>query len=207
MTDAPGNLPFSAAADRNQAPILEALRRLLPSSLRMLEIAAGTGQHARHFALACPGWTCQPTDADQGLLPVIDARCRGLANVLPALWLDVRRRPWPLATTPQERFDAVYCANMLHISPWSACPALMQGAATHLAAAGRLLLYGPFRQDDVTTAPSNEAFDADLKSRNPHWGLRELSAVAREAAAVGLGLQEVVALPANNLLVVFRAAP
>jgi hypothetical protein len=103
------------------------------------------------------------------------------------------------------QYGAVYCANMLHISPWPTCPALMKGTASHLASGGLLLLYGPFRIDGEATAPSNEAFDADLKSRHPQWGLRSLSAVEREAAAHGLTHQEVVALPANNLLVMFRA--
>lgn len=197
-------LPFSPAADRNKGPILGALQRLLPPSLRVLEIASGSGQHAHHFAGACPGWAWQPTEADAAMLPAIDARCGGLANVLPAARLDVLQAPWPL--DPAATFGAVYCANLLHISPWPTCAALMSGAASHLDPGGRLLLYGPYRQDGVPTAPSNEAFDAELASRNPAWGLRRLSAVEREAAARGLQLQEVVSLPANNLLVVFRAS-
>jgi SAM-dependent methyltransferase len=197
------DLPFSPAADRNKEPILRALRQRLPTACSVLEIASGTGQHAQHFASACPGWTWQPTDAaDAAALQAIDQRCRGLANVLPAVRLDVLTPPWPIDSA---RYGAVYCANMLHISPWSACPALMSGAASHLTSGGLLLLYGPFRIDGELTAPSNEAFDADLKSRNPQWGLRSLSAVEREAAAHGLTHQEVVALPANNLLVMFRA--
>jgi hypothetical protein len=199
----PAGLPFSAAADRNKEPILHVLQRVLPATARVLEIAAGTGQHARHFAQACPGWTWQPTDAGGEGLQAIDERCRGLANVLPAIELDVLQAPWPVAAAQGDPYHAIYCANMLHISPWSTCPALMTGAASHLVAGGLLLLYGPYRLDSVATAPSNEAFDADLKARNPEWGLRRLSAVEREAHAVGLTLQEVVAMPANNLLVVF----
>jgi hypothetical protein len=199
----PAGLPFSAAADRNKEPILHVLQRLLPATASVLEIAAGTGQHARHFASACPGWTWQPTDAVAEGLPAIDARCHGLANVRPAIRLDVLQEPWPVASAQGVAFGAIYCANMLHISPWATCPALMKGAASHLVAGGLLLLYGPYRLDDVATAPGNEAFDADLKARNPEWGLRRLSAVEREANAVGLTLQEVVALPANNLLVAF----
>jgi SAM-dependent methyltransferase len=198
-------LLFSPAAERNKGPILQALRRLLPPSLRVLEIASGTGQHAQHFASLCPGWVWQPTESEPSMLPVIDARCRGLANVLPAVHLDVEQMPWSLGSGQAARYGAVYCANLLHIAPWSACPALMQGVAAHLVAGGLLLLYGPYRQDGVPTAPSNEAFDADLKSRNAEWGLRSLAAVEREAATVGLVLHEVVAMPANNLLLVFRA--
>ena len=202
---APADLPFSPAADRNKGPILEALQRLLPRAARVLEIASGTGQHAQYFASACPDWVWQPTDAaDAAALHAINARCRGLANVLPARRLDVLQQRWPLGRDEHAPFGAVYCANMLHITPWFTCPALMQGAARHLAAGGLVLIYGPFRVDGVVTTPSNEAFDADLKARNPQWGLRTLSAVESEAAAQGLGLQEVVPLPANNLLVVFR---
>ena len=198
------DLPFSPAADRNKEPILEALRRWLPSTASVLEIASGTGQHACHFARACPGWMWQPTDADPAMLPAIDAHCSGLANVLPALRLDVMQGAWPVS--PIAPFAAVYCANLLHISPWPTCAALMTGAARHLAAGGLVLIYGPFRIDNVATAPSNEAFDADLKARNPAWGLRRLAAVEREAAARGLALQAVEDLPANNLLLVLRAA-
>lgn len=195
------DLPFSPAADRNKEPILHALRRRLPPAVSVLEIASGTGQHAQHLASACPGWTWQPTDAaDAAALQAIDQRCRGLANVLPAVRLDVLTVPWPIEGAS---YGAVYCANMLHISPWSTCPALMRGAASHLTSGGLLLLYGPFRIDGEPTAPSNAAFDADLKSRNAEWGLRPLAAVKHEAAAQGLVLQDVLALPANNLLVSF----
>lgn len=195
------DLPFSPAAERNKEPILQALRQRLPAAVSVLEIASGTGQHAQHFAGACPGWTWQPTDAaDAAALQAIDQRCRDLPNVLPAVRLDVLTPPWPLE---RARYGAAYCANMLHISPWPTCPALMTGAAAHLTSGGLLLLYGPFRIDGEPTAPSNEAFDTDLRARNPQWGLRSLSAVEREAAAHGLALQEVVTLPTNNRLVVF----
>ena len=197
------DLPFSAAADRNKHAILAELQRLLPASARVLEIAAGTGQHARHFANLMPGWVWQPTDADPAMPWAIDARCDGVSNVLPALHLDVLGRRWPLSASAT--FDGVYCANMLHISPWATCRALMEGAAAWLDQGGRLLLYGPFRRADVPTAPSNEAFDASLKGQNPHWGLRDLEDVTREAGAAGLAMQQVVAMPANNLLVAFRA--
>jgi SAM-dependent methyltransferase len=192
------DLPFSGAADRNKGPILQVLQRLLPATARVLEIASGTGQHARHFAQVQPGWSWQPTDTTDDARLAIDARCAGLTNVRPALRLDVLETAWPAGP-----YDAIYCANMLHISPWATCPALMHGAAAHLAPGGLLLLYGPYRVDGVPTAPSNEAFDADLKARNASWGLRALADVEREAAAVGLALQEVVTMPANNLIVVF----
>ncbi len=194
----PVDLPFSAAADRNKGVILAVLQRLLPREARVLEIASGTAQHARHFAEAQPSWAWQPTDTTDDARQTIDARCAGLTNVRPALRLDVLDAAWPPGS-----YDALYCANMLHISPWATCPALMRGAAALLAPGGLLLLYGPYRVDGVPTAPSNEAFDADLKARNASWGLRALADVEREAAAVGLALREVVTMPANNLIVAF----
>jgi hypothetical protein len=200
MNDEP--LPFSPAAERNRAPILEVLTRVLPERCRVLEIASGTGQHAQHFAGARPGWWWQPTDADASSLPGIAARCSALPNVAPPLHLDVLQ-PWPAALAG---FDAVYCANMLHIAPWACCAALMNGVATRLVSNGVLVIYGPFIVDGEPTAPSNSAFDASLNSRNAEWGLRRLSAVVAEASAVGLRFEQRVAMPANNLMLVFNAA-
>jgi hypothetical protein len=194
------DLPSSPAAERNKGPILDVLQRMLPVPASVLEIASGTGQHAAHFAAAEPRWQWQPTDADAAALPAIARRCAGLPNVLPALALDVLG-PWPAALG---RHDAVYCANMLHISPWATCAALMRGAARHLADAGVLVLYGPYIIDGEATAPSNLAFDADLRARDASWGVRRLADVVREAADAGLGFEQTLKMPANNLLVVFR---
>ena len=199
----PPRLLHSPAAERNQAPILDVLRRLLPPSGSALEIAAGSGQHAAHFAAALPGWRWQPTDADPAALASIAARCNGLANVAPPLRLDLldaATAHWPGLPGP---FDLVYCANLLHIAPWLACAALMHGAARCLAPDGALVVYGPFLEDDVATAASNLAFDADLRSRDAAWGLRRLADVTAEARAAGLELRERVAMPANNLALVF----
>ena len=197
----PSDLPFSPAAERNKQPILEALQRLLPARASVLEIASGTGQHAAHAAGAEPGWTWQPTEANAAALDGIAPRAAGLANVCPPLQLDVLAWPWPLP--PAARFDAVYNANMVHASPWSTCAGLMRGAAAHLSPGGRLLIYGPFILDDAPTAPSNLAFDADLRARNPAWGLRRLADVTAEAAAAGLSPGQRVPMPANNLVLEF----
>jgi len=189
----------SAAAERNRAPILAVLERLLPNHGIALEIASGSGQHAAHFAAALPGWQWQPSDGDASSLASIDAWCAGLANVRPALALDVMRAPW---SGVAERVDLIFCANLLHISPWPTCAALMRGAARHLAPDRLLVVYGPFIVDGVETAPSNVAFDADLRARNPAWGLRRLDDVANEAEAAGLGLREHEPMPANNRMVV-----
>ena len=196
----------SPAADRNKAPILEQLQRLLPASGLALEIASGSGQHVAHFAAALPGWTWQPTDGDVRSLASIEAWCDGLPNVRPALRLDVldESSVAALAVALSEPVDAVYCANMLHISPWATCAALMQLAARHLAPQGQLVLYGPYLEADVPTSPGNLAFDADLRARDAAWGIRPLADVLVQAARVGLHLRERVAMPANNLLLVLE---
>ena len=193
----------SAPAERNRAPILAVLERVLPARGVALELASGTGQHAAHFAAALTGWQWQPSDADASALASIDAWCAGLANVRPAMTLDVMQSTGPGVP---DRVDLVVCANMLHISPWPTCAALMRGAARHLAADGLLVVYGPFVVDGVPTAPSNVAFDADLRARDPEWGLRRLADVVREAEVAGLGLREREVMPANNLLLVFARA-
>jgi Ni/Co efflux regulator RcnB/SAM-dependent methyltransferase len=195
------SVPHSAAADRNKQPILDVLRTLLPASGTALEIAAGTGQHAAWFAAALPGWTWQPTDADPRILPTIAAWTSqdGLPNVRPPVLLDVMDATWP-SQGPDfaERFDAIYCCNMLHIAPWPACGALMRGAARYLVPDGVLVTYGPYLEDAVATSRSNLDFDADLRERNPQWGLRRLEDVAREAREAGLGLRARHAMPAKT---------
>jgi len=198
MTDA--DLPFSPAAERNREPILAALRALLPAQARVLEIASGTGQHAAHFAGAEPGWRWQPTDAKPDALPAINARTAALPNVSPARLLDVLQ--WPPLPGLQP-VDAVYCANMIHVAPWAACAALMQGAAGVLRPDGVLVLYGPFLLDDAPNPPSNLAFDADLRQRNPAWGVRPLADVVQQAVAAGLALTQRIEMPANNLVLAF----
>ncbi|HQD82673.1 MAG TPA: DUF938 domain-containing protein [Quisquiliibacterium sp.] len=212
---------FSPAADRNKDPILQVLQRLLPAQACVLEIAAGTGQHAAHFAAHMPGWTWLPTDGDAAALASIAAWCAGLPNVRPPQRLDLlAARPAPASPSsppsgktddvsahwhgiPRE-IDAIWCANLLHIAPWATCDALMQGAARHLAPGGLLITYGPYCVDGEPVAPSNLAFDADLRRRDPAWGLRRLADVADSAARAGLRLVERIAMPANNLVLVFR---
>lgn len=189
----------SPAAERNKQPILEQLQRLLPARGQLLEIASGTGQHAAHMAAALPGWRWWPSDGDPGALASIGAWCAGLPNVMPPLALDATAPAWPGVPAS---VDAIFCANMIHIAPWPVCRGLMAGASRHLKPEGLLLMYGPYRVDSEPTAPSNLAFDADLRQRNPAWGLRRLGAVLDEAGAAGLALRERVAMPANNLLLV-----
>ena len=213
---------FGTASERNRQPILDALLRLLPPQGRALEIASATGQHVAHFAQHLPGWQWQPSDVGEDAFESIAAWCTeaGAHNVAPPVLLDVMAASWPLAATPfnpsfgtstraelhntfGKAFDLIYCANMLHISPWATCAALMQGAARHLAEHGVLVTYGPYLERDVPTSPGNLAFDQSLRQRNPAWGIRALEDVVAQATLAGLELKERIEMPANNLLLVF----
>ena len=187
------------AADRNKEPILDALRRVLPQRGFVVEIASGTGQHTAHFAAALPRLQWQPTEPDATYHDSIRAWTEDLPNVKPPLALDVSERPWPV-----ERADAILCINMIHISPWQSTLDLMDGAGAILPRGGVLFLYGPYKRNGSHTAPSNAAFDADLRSRNATWGVRDMEAVSEVAAKNGLGFVEAVAMPANNFSVVFE---
>jgi SAM-dependent methyltransferase len=197
--DRRGGRRNAPAAERNKEPILEVLRRVLPPSGLVLEVASGTGQHVAHFAGALPGLQWQPSDPDPAHLASIRAWTDELPNVREPLQLDIRHQPWPI-----ERADALICSNMIHIAPWAAAEALVAGSADLLGPGGALFIYGPFRRFGGHTAPSNEAFDAQLRARDPQWGVRDLEAVETLAQAAGLVLEEVVEMPANNLSVLFR---
>jgi SAM-dependent methyltransferase len=199
----PTELPFSPAAERNAAPILAVLRTWLPLNAAVLEVASGTGQHAQHFAAAEPGWAWQPSEARAEALPVVAARCAGQPNVRPPLRLDVQVVPWPAGVAA---FDAVFVANLLHIAPWEATLALLNGATHCLKPDGLLAVYGPFIVDGEPLAQSNAAFDADLRSRDAHWGLRSLQKIQGAARDAGLVLAERSAMPANNWMLRFVAA-
>ena len=205
--ETPNTCPSSPAAERNKSAILAVLQTLLPRSGRLLEIAAGTGQHAVFCAAGLPGWQWQPSDPDPASLRAIAAwsTAHPSPGLLPALQLDVLAEPWPTALTDAGAYwDALFCANMLHIAPWPCCAALMRGAASLLSDQGQLITYGPYRVQGEPTAPGNQAFDADLRARNPAWGLRWLHDITEQAEAVGLQLTERHALPANNQILVFR---
>lgn len=192
---------FAPAAARNQVPIREVLERELPPKGMVLEIASGTGQHVVYFAKALPRLTWQPSDPDPGHLNSI-ARWIDFAqpgNVNAPLALDVRQQPWPLGAA-----DAVVCINMVHIAPWAATEALFGGAGQLLSPPGPLVLYGPYRRGGQHTAPSNARFDADLRAQDPEWGLRDVEAVRAVAEQSGFVLADTVAMPANNLSLVFR---
>ncbi|MFH5925703.1 class I SAM-dependent methyltransferase [Roseomonas xinghualingensis] len=195
------------AAVRNRDPILAVLREWLPKRGMVLEIASGSGEHAVYFASALPGLTFQPTDSDPGAMTSIDAWMveaetgAGATNLLPALRLDAAVANWPVVQA-----DAVLCINMVHIAPWEAALGLLRGAAAVLPPGAPLILYGPYHWKGRHTAPSNEAFDADLRARNPAWGVREVETIAEAALARGFTGPEIRQMPANNLMLLFRRA-
>ena len=180
------------------------LERVLPARGLVLEIASGTGEHAAAFARAMPALEFQPSDIDPESLASIDAwrRHSGAPNLRAPVRLDVHELPWALPGISV--VHAVLCINMIHIAPWSACLALLDGAAARLAPGAPLVLYGPYREGGVHTAPSNESFDASLRKRDASWGVRDLDEVAGEASRRGFALEEVIAMPANNRTLVFR---
>lgn len=192
---------FSAACERNREPILEVLRSILPDRGLVLEIASGTGMHAAWFAPRLPHLEWQPSDADEEALASIEAwrRAEPSENLRPPVRLDVTLDVWPLREA-----DAIFNANMIHISPFRCTLGLLRGAARLLNAGAPLVLYGPYKIGGAHTAPSNERFDASLRERDPSWGVRDLEAVREVAADHGFGFEDLVAMPANNHCVVFR---
>ena len=203
MTNATGQDPrrYAPATQRNRDPILEVLRRVLPSAGTVLEIASGSGEHAVFFADALPDLIWHPTDPDPDNRASICAWIAqsGVTNVTVPADLDAAARAWPVTHA-----DAIVCINMIHISPWAATLGLLAGAARTLPTGAPLYLYGPYRCDGRHTAPSNEDFDQSLRLQNTDWGVRDLETVADAAAEAGLTLDEIIEMPANNLSVVFR---
>ena len=209
MTEGPWIPGEADGADRRHAPatlrnrdaIVAVLREILPPTGLALEIASGSGEHALHFAAAFPGLDWQPTDPDSAALRSIAAwrADAGHANLRAPLMLDAAADAWPVAHA-----DALLCINMIHISPWEATEGLVAGAARTLSRGAPFYLYGPFLQADAPTAPSNLAFDASLKARDPRWGLRSVEQVTALGRAHGFAPERIVAMPANNLSLVYR---
>jgi SAM-dependent methyltransferase len=195
---------YAPSAARNRDPIWSVLRPQLPVRGLVLEVASGSGEHTVHFARAAgPQIVFQPSDPEAQARASIDAwvAASALPNIRPALALDAVADVWPIANA-----DVVICINMIHISPWSSTIGLVCGAARVLPPGGLLFLYGPYRREGRHTAPSNEAFDRDLRARNAEWGVRDLEAVADLATEVGFAPPAVEQMPANNLSLLFRRA-
>jgi hypothetical protein len=192
---------FAPATQRNRDPILQVLQSILPEMGIVLEIASGTGEHAVHFARGMPLLIWQPSAPEAGSRASIDAWAAGAGrpNLRAAIDLDASAPEWPVT-----KADAIVCINMVHISPWKSTQGLMAGAERLLVKGAPLFLYGPYRRQDVPTAPSNVAFDENLRSRDPRWGLRDLETVVALADEHGFVLEKVIEMPANNLAVIFR---
>lgn len=193
----------SPAAQRNKEPIAEVLRGVLPQTGKVLEIASGSGEHALYFAQIFPQLLWQPSDADAAARASIASwkDHANLPNLLPPISIDASAPDtWPAI----EAVSAILCINMVHISPWAATEGLLAAAQKLLGPHEPLILYGPYLRDGVETAPSNIAFDADLKRRNPAWGLRQLEDVTALARQHHFKLEAVHTMPANNVMVIYR---
>lgn len=192
---------YAPATLRNREAIATVLADWLPASGTVLEVASGSGEHVVDFAAIFPRLRWQPSDPDPAALTSIAAWSAeaGRANIAPPLALDAAAPGWPLTSA-----EAILCINMVHISPWAATLGLIAGAARILPPGAPLILYGAYVEPDVPTADSNIAFDASLRTRNPAWGLRDIRAVKAAAAEAGFGFAERRAMPANNLMLLFR---
>jgi Protein of unknown function (DUF938) len=189
------------AAARNVEPIGDVLADWLPPTGLVLEIASGTGEHALAFARRFPSLEWQPSDPDTEALASIAAwQADGPANLKPPLRLDVREVDWPA-----DRADAILCINMVHISPWESSLGLLDGAQRLLSENAPLILYGPWLEAEVEAAPSNLAFDENLRARDARWGLRRVEDFAAEAALRGLVLAGRQPMPSNNVMLRFEA--
>ena len=197
------------ATDRNRDPIIAVLKENLPDHGTILEIASGSGQHAIYFINQMPNQYWQPSDPDENSRNSISAWWWEvqLNNILPPLNINAQDDIWPVENidVPQP-ITSVVCINMIHISPWESTIGLMKGAARVLPKGGILYLYGPYKIDGKHTAPSNELFDINLRSKNTEWGVRDLSDVIKLASENGLDFVKTVDMPANNLSVIFKSS-
>ncbi len=192
---------YAPATLGNRDFILDVLRDVLPTTGTILEIASGSGEHIVHFASNLPALVFQPSDPEADALRSVAAWIKAtcVTNVRAPIALDASDSDWPIASA-----DGIICINMVHISPWEATLGLMKGAAAILPPGSPLYLYGPYIREGIATAPSNQAFDRNLRDRNPTWGLRDLEAVVAIAQSVGFSGPVVTEMPANNLSAVFR---
>ena len=193
-------ISFSSAAERNQHPILEQLRELLPQKGTVLEIGSGTGQHAVFFTGNLPGLRWQPSDRRENLAG-LDAHFSATGNerILPLLQLDVLTDPWP-----EYLYEAAYSANTAHIMSWEAVVAMFAGVSAHLIDHGRFCLYGPFNINNRFTSESNAQFDQRLRAEDSQMGIRDMQAIELLANLHQMQLEHKIAMPANNFILVLK---
>jgi SAM-dependent methyltransferase len=198
------------AFHRNHAAIWPVLESFLHGRHGdVLEVGSGTGQHAVEFARNLPAIVWWPTDINDSHLRSIAAwqAHSKLINLQPPVRLDASELDWRLAERGlPAQFVAMFCANVIHIAPWAVAEGLFAGAGRHLAGGGRLFLYGPFRRDGVHNAPSNAAFDENLRRDNRDWGVRDTGDLRALASRNGLRFVELVEMPSNNAILVFERA-
>ena len=195
---------YAPATRRNREPIFNILSEVIQSNSNILEIASGTGEHAIFLTSKLQSCRWIPSEVSSQALESIVAwkNTCSLDNLELPLLIDVAQPGWQRQLIGQE-INAMVNINMIHISPWQTCLGLLEGAGQILPNGGILYLYGPYKQDGEHTASSNASFDRSLRDRNPLWGVRDLEAVVAAAAEQNLTLQQVIAMPANNLSVVF----
>lgn len=191
--------PVSEYANRNSGPILEVLRQALADRERVLEIGAGTGQHAVCFASAMPHLVWQASDRAENIAGIrawIDDAA--LPNLPQPLVVDVMQD-----TVPAGAFDAVYSANTAHIMGVDAVDRMFAIVGATLTDDGVFCLYGPFRQNGEFNTPSNAQFDQSLRARDPAMGIRDIELLDKLATREGMSRSRLVAMPANNHLAVW----
>lgn len=202
MNNYPDARQYAPATERNREPILAVLREVLPPVGTILEVSSGSGEHAVFFAprLAPRKWLpSDPNPVARASIAAWRQYCPS-ENLYPPIALDVCDSSWAV----EQEISAIANINMIHIAPWAACLGLMAGARRILPLGGKLYLYGPFKQGGKHTAPSNAAFDESLQVQNPQWGIRDLEEVVAVAQSEGFLLVKTVAMPANNLSVIFQ---
>ena len=193
-------LPFSSAAERNRQPILDHLQVLIPENGTVLEIGSGTGQHAVFFTQIMPGLLWQPSDREENLAALESClAAKGNENILPPIKLDVIHDPWP-----DYYYDAVFSANTAHIMPWEAVVSMFTGVASHLDTNARFCLYGPFNVNNCFTSQSNADFDARLQAEDFKMGIRDMKIIDSLATKHHMPLEQKIAMPANNFILVFK---
>jgi hypothetical protein len=199
----PENKPVAEACLRNQAPIADTLAKIFVNPMRVLELGSGTGQHAVAIANKIPHISWQPTDL-AACLPGINAwrADAGLSNVLEPVALDVCHSQWPVCGP----YDGIFTANTVHFVSWSAVRSMLAGVSRQLDSGGIFCVYGPFNVNGEYTSEGNQRLDLWLKTRDPESGIKDLQMVTDQAAAEDLVFEEMIAMPANNLMLKFVKA-